>query len=644
MPIRMQLLMLVSALFLILGALAGAQWRSADLRLDDLEKMRIVEDVSSDAAEAVSAWVAERALIVVSLNEGYAYAEQYAARKEELRRFAGVRSARLMNAVAGARLAKFEPALREAEAALRHFNQLRVRVDAALPARSDEGKRELAEEWLVSSTGLAERFLSLRDDVARRLAPSEPRLIDAEVMRQAIYHIVEFSERERCLLAAAIFTSRQLSEFEHRELSEVAGHLRAAWQLLRARRSLYGYATRRAIDAAEEHFPYNFEDASSPMRLTRSAEAASGVLAERSRRSSAALEAVLAVQTAIRRENGETIAELTARAKGWVWVSGGLLLLAVALFVACLRTILIGVARDLAAQRSQIETIEKQERLSSLGALVAGVAHEINTPIGVAVTAASYLSDLTDKLDRDYRNQTANRASLEEYIETAAEGSSMILKNLERAASLISSFKRISVDQTSDQRRTFNLQQLIDDILVTLRPQLRQSSHRVSAECPPDLVLDGYPGLITQILTNLIMNSLVHAFPGTQAGRIDLTVAVRGGAVAFTYRDDGVGAPERVLDRMFEPFFTTKRGSGGSGLGLSIVHTLVTQKLGGEITASRAEPGLRFEIVLPQTLADGVVRSAGATAAGGRWMGGGVARLLNSYRGRLGLSNPSNLT
>lgn len=258
------------------------------------------------------------------------------------------------------------------------------------------------------------------------------------------------------------------------------------------------------------------------------------------------------------------------------------------------------VSTDVTEIEAAQENLARSERMSALGALVAGVAHEINTPIGIGVTAASHIEESTQSIDRGYRAGRLMQADLEAFIADMAETSRLLLRNLERAAELVASFKRVSVDQSIDDRRAVDLGRLLSDIVTTLGPQLRRSRNKLSLDCPPGVVMDCYPGTLSQVVTNLVMNSLFHAFPDGRPGQMALTVEPDVGKVRILYRDDGVGVAPDILKRIFEPFFTTKRGQGGSGLGLSVVYNLVTHRLGGTIEASSPPgAGLSFRITLP---------------------------------------------
>lgn len=247
------------------------------------------------------------------------------------------------------------------------------------------------------------------------------------------------------------------------------------------------------------------------------------------------------------------------------------------------------------------EQLVQSEKLASLGGLVAGVAHEINTPVGVSVTAASTLQDETERLSARFADGSMKRSDLSQFVAMADESSQIILKNLARAADLIQSFKRVAVDQSSEEQRRFVLSDYLDEVLLSLRPQIKKTQHEVEVVCPKDLQLDGYPGVIAQIVTNLVGNSLVHAFDEGDSGHLRFEVSREDGDwVQLRYSDDGKGIAADQLPRIFDPFYTTKRGSGGSGLGLHIVYNLATQMLGGEIkVSSQPGEGVCFDLRFP---------------------------------------------
>lgn len=253
-------------------------------------------------------------------------------------------------------------------------------------------------------------------------------------------------------------------------------------------------------------------------------------------------------------------------------------------------------------QQTQAQLVQS-ERLASLGGLVAGVAHEINTPVGVGVTAASTLEDRAREIEQLYRTDQLRRSDLERFVEMARESSQIILRNLQRAADLIHSFKQVAVDQSSGERRRFHVKTYLDEILLSLAPRTKKSGHAVQVECPDDIELDSYPGALAQIVTNFVSNSLLHAYPDARHGNIRIRVSRDGDQVVVRYSDDGVGIPDDHLKRIYDPFFTTKRGAGGSGLGLHIVYNLVHQLLGGTIeTHSAAGRGTEFIVRFPATL------------------------------------------
>lgn len=239
------------------------------------------------------------------------------------------------------------------------------------------------------------------------------------------------------------------------------------------------------------------------------------------------------------------------------------------------------------------------EKMAALGGLVAGIAHEINTPIGIGVTAASFLMEKTTSFSERFHSGAMKRSDLEKFLTMAQQSSEMTLTNLNRAAELIQSFKQIAVDQSSESKRVFNFISYLEEILLQLSPKLKATQHTVEVQGDRLLNLNSYPGALSQIVTNLVMNSLIHAYAPDEAGRIMLTFWQTGGVVVLEYADDGKGIPPDDLQKIFEPFFTTKRGQGGSGLGLHIVYNLVTRKLGGTIHCeSQLGEGTKFMIRL----------------------------------------------
>lgn len=246
------------------------------------------------------------------------------------------------------------------------------------------------------------------------------------------------------------------------------------------------------------------------------------------------------------------------------------------------------------AQKRMVET----EKMAALGSLVAGIAHEINTPIGVSVTAASHLKSVMDGLLKRVSG-SANSQAVREF-QQASEAAELVLRNLARADQLIKSFKQVAIDQTDDQLRDIDLDQYIGEILMALRPALKRRDLELSVNCPAGLVFKTYPAAIYQVLSNLIMNSLTHGFPDGRGGKIDIAATLEQGVCHIHYQDNGVGINTETKRRIFEPFFTTRRNSGGSGLGMHICYNLITQRLHGEIEVDSApNEGIRFAIHFP---------------------------------------------
>ncbi len=250
-------------------------------------------------------------------------------------------------------------------------------------------------------------------------------------------------------------------------------------------------------------------------------------------------------------------------------------------------------------KQAQNQLVES-EKMAALGGLVAGVAHEINTPLGIVVTAASHLEERSKEFEQQFLSGKLFKADFEDYINLAAGSSKIMLSNMKRAANLIQSFKQVAVDQSSEERREFEIKEYIDEILMSLNYQLTKKTYNIVVNCPDGLYVDSFPGAISQIFTNLIMNSLNHGFEGMDEGTISINISENEEKMKIIYEDTGCGIPEENLIKIFDPFFTTKRGFGGSGLGMHIVYNLVTQSLKGSIKCSSATgEGARFEIDFP---------------------------------------------
>ncbi len=244
--------------------------------------------------------------------------------------------------------------------------------------------------------------------------------------------------------------------------------------------------------------------------------------------------------------------------------------------------------------------IVETEKMASLGQMVAGVAHEVNTPIGLGVTASTLMQDKLVDIQRAFDEKKLTSSQLARFLSESKENLGIIYRNLERAASLIRSFKQVAVDQSNENRRQFNMLQLMNEVLLSLRPNLKKTQHQVILDCDPLLEIDSKPGPVNQILINLIMNSLIHAFEHTDHGTINISVKVAQNRCLVHYRDNGCGVPENIKKRIFDPFVTTKRGEGGSGLGMHLVYNLVTQALNGKITLESAlGEGVDIQIDFP---------------------------------------------
>jgi len=252
-------------------------------------------------------------------------------------------------------------------------------------------------------------------------------------------------------------------------------------------------------------------------------------------------------------------------------------------------------------QEAQSELV-RQEKLASLGQMVAGVAHEINTPLGICVTATSHLVQELKLTKEELAAGEMTEESLNGFFDVIDQSLRIMTTNTQRAAALVRSFKQVAVDQSSDNIRNFNLCKYVGEVLLSLQPKLKGRPVEVAVDCPADLEVNSFPGAVSQILTNMVVNSLVHGFEREQPGNITIRARLEDDdMVAFEYGDDGAGMDADTLAKLFDPFFTTRRGSGGSGLGAHILYNLVTGALGGSLRVeSSPGKGLQYYLRFPR--------------------------------------------
>lgn len=240
------------------------------------------------------------------------------------------------------------------------------------------------------------------------------------------------------------------------------------------------------------------------------------------------------------------------------------------------------------------------EKMASLGDMVAGIAHEVNTPIGLGVTASSLMSDRLNEIKQAFENKSLKSSQLKKFLIQGEESIGIIYRNLERAAKLISSFKKVAVDQSTADTLDFNVKELLEEVLITLRAKLNKAHIELTIDCPENLIIKSKPGPLNQILINLILNSIIHGFENQPDGAINISVIHLSNQLHLSYKDNGIGIDESMKAKIFEPFTTTKRGRGGSGLGMHLVFNLVTQGLNGHIDfESETGQGTIFNIIFP---------------------------------------------
>ena len=263
------------------------------------------------------------------------------------------------------------------------------------------------------------------------------------------------------------------------------------------------------------------------------------------------------------------------------------------------------------------------ERLAALGGLVAGVAHEVNNPIGISLTVASSFSRRAEMFEAELRSDSPlRRSQLEDFVKTSRDAAGQLVANLHRAGELIQSFKQVAVDRSHAERRQFSLSEATDQIIASLKPVLKRSPITLSVDVPEGLIIDGYPGSYGQILTNLFLNAANHAFADGRAGAISISARPRGiDDVEIIFADNGAGMTPDVQRQAFDPFFTTRRNQGGTGLGLHIVYNLVTQQLGGRMMLdSRLGQGTTFRIIIPRTAKGGSETADQASDGTPQWL------------------------
>lgn len=281
---------------------------------------------------------------------------------------------------------------------------------------------------------------------------------------------------------------------------------------------------------------------------------------------------------------------------------------------------LLGIAMDRDVAKTELEVAletlkqtQKQlihsEKMAALGGLVAGVAHEVNTPVGVSVTAASYLDEKNNEIIKLFEEGRLKKVEMEKYINTTMETLKILNINLARASNLVRSFKQIAVDQSLEEKRSIVIKDYVSEVLLSLNPKLKKTKHKIVVNCEDNIKIKTSPGGLSQIITNLVVNSLVHAFEENEEGTMTIDVLRENREIVIVYSDNGRGINENDIKKIYEPFFTTKRGNGGTGLGLNIVYNIVTNEYKGNIKC-KSTPGIgtSFTIRIPE---EEVIKSDG---------------------------------
>ncbi len=240
------------------------------------------------------------------------------------------------------------------------------------------------------------------------------------------------------------------------------------------------------------------------------------------------------------------------------------------------------------------------EKMSSLGQLSAEVSHEINTPIGISITSTSYLSDIINKLNQDINDKKLSKRTIDLFIANAKQSVALLSNNLQRSAELITSFKQVAVDQTNDKVRIICVAKYLDEIIQSIHPKLKKTTHRIKVNCDPHIEIYTHPGAIAQIIINLLINSIIHGFNDINRGEMTIDISLENHQLIIDYRDNGIGLKPDELAQLFNAFYTTKGDKGGTGLGTHIIKNLVEDTLNGSIYAkSEIGQGLSYQITIP---------------------------------------------
>lgn len=290
-----------------------------------------------------------------------------------------------------------------------------------------------------------------------------------------------------------------------------------------------------------------------------------------------------------------------------VILASSLMLYAIGSYVAAIRELLTEVHDRGEETRKALDELKQSqaqvvqlEKLASLGSLVAGVAHELNTPIGNATLSISAMQDRLIEMQSSVARGDLRRSALDSFLRDTIELAAMAATSCKRAGGLVSSFKQIAVDQTSAQRRQFLLGEVIGDVLTTLKPSYQDSPWEIGTAIPSETQLDSYPGPLGHVIANLVQNALIHAFTGRKSGSVWITAVERTGMVVITVEDNGLGIDASAVTQIFDPFFTGRLGQGTSGLGLSVAHNIAVGILGGTLHASsKLNEGSSFVLSIP---------------------------------------------
>ncbi len=469
------------------------------------------------------------------------------------------------------------------------FEQLEMSAELLLLGGTEIDVAELYRETELAMQTMRQREVALNSALAKQrqeLTQSSQRLSQLNQDLKQRQQVADQRQLELTKLKDSIEQQQQAFALKEQQLQQLVGQLASAKTDLEQKQSL-----------AEEKEQANIQ-------MAKRIEANRQILAQQ--------QSQIDLQGAQLSRKNEELAERKARIEQQKFY---LLVLAVLIFIALFISILVvwlfnknkktthQLSRTLHNLQEMQDQLIQSEKLASLGKLTAGVAHEINTPLGIAITSSSSALESTKEMKRDFAENSLKKSTLERYLQSMEQATSLNMSSLDRVIELLNNFKQVAADQVVGEIREIDIAEYINEVMQTLSAELKRYRVKYTYHGGQDIKVKTVPGAVAQVITNLVTNSLKHGFENSDSGNLSIRIAQLPNDIEIEYSDDGKGMDDEVLKNIFEPFFTTKRSSGGTGLGMNIVYNIIQQKLHGDIKVS-SEPmkGARFVITLPQVL------------------------------------------